>query len=161
MTVVLTERQMQAFHSRLRSVSTGCIEWTGGRDQNGYGIYSHWDRDAGTTRTTRAHRLAWQLAHDVILDRTELVCHRCDNPSCCNVDHLFIGSHADNHADRGVKGRTARGQASGKAKLTESDVLLIRQRLADGVYPSHIATEIGCSTSTVQHVQYGRTWRWL
>ncbi|MGH7024521.1 MAG: HNH endonuclease signature motif containing protein [Caulobacteraceae bacterium] len=58
-------------------------------------------------RDTRyAHRLAWELANGPIPDGL-LILHKCDNPVCCNPDHLFLGTAADNHADCAAKGRAA------------------------------------------------------
>ena len=83
--------------SRLASdPETGCRPWMGTRNRNGYGLLN---------LTLCTHRLAWELANGPI-PRGLLVLHHCDNPPCCNPDHLFLGTHADNAADRTRKGRT-------------------------------------------------------
>jgi HNH endonuclease len=74
-----------------------CIEWTKFR-LRGYGL----QKFRGKTRL--AHRVAWMLANGEIPDGL-CVLHRCDNPPCVNVDHLFLGTHADNVADKMAKGR--------------------------------------------------------
>jgi hypothetical protein len=76
----------------------GCIEWTGTRMRQGYG------KIGIGTKVFLTHRIAWELANGPIPDGL-LVCHACDNPPCCNVDHLFLGTVADNNADRDQKGR--------------------------------------------------------
>jgi hypothetical protein len=76
-----------------------------------------------------AHRAAWVVAFGDIPDGMQ-VCHRCDNPLCCNPAHLFLGSHGDNTADREAKGRTARGLRVGGAKLSWQQVLDIRANYA-------------------------------
>ncbi len=84
---------------------TGCTEYQGGRDPKGYGVA--WNGQ----RLRRAHRLIWELTHGPIPDGM-LVLHRCDNPPCCNIDHLFLGTARDNSRDMIAKGR-------GKAQFSE------------------------------------------
>ena len=73
---------------------TACIEWTGRCNDGGYGT---WGRKL-------AHRLAWVEANGPI-PAGMCVLHACDNPPCINVDHLWLGTQADNAADRESKGR--------------------------------------------------------
>lgn len=74
-----------------------CWEWTGIKDPNGYGR-------CGMFGETLAHRVAWKLTREAIPGGL-FVLHRCDNPPCCNPDHLFLGTQADNIADMDHKGR--------------------------------------------------------
>jgi hypothetical protein len=73
---------------------TGCRPWMGSRNRKGYGHVNLY-----------MHRLAWELVNGPV-PSSLLVLHRCDNPPCCNPDHLFLGTHADNAADRTRKGRS-------------------------------------------------------
>jgi hypothetical protein len=78
-----------------------CWEWRGQRDKDGYGQCAF----HGSIR--RAHRLAFRFTTG---EESKVVCHRCDNPACCNPHHLFGGTQTDNIRDRDRKGRMARGQ---------------------------------------------------
>lgn len=78
----------------------GCWTWTGCKDGNGYGMFTLGGRPQ------RAHRVAFEQWYGNI-PPGQLACHRCDNPSCCNPEHLFLGSAGDNNRDRARKGRTS------------------------------------------------------
>jgi len=79
--------------------NSGCFLWIGTIIPKGYG---HFKCDG---KTFRAHRYSWELENGKIPDGLHVL-HRCDIRSCVNVDHLFLGTNADNMADRGRKGRT-------------------------------------------------------
>lgn len=77
---------------------SGCFEWTGFKVRKGYGTI----KIAGKPR--RVHRVAWEIENGLI-PADLFVCHKCDNPSCVNVQHLWLGTAADNAADMVNKGR--------------------------------------------------------
>lgn len=131
----------------------GCLEWTGARTPDGYG----WLYVGGRPRF--AHRLSWEEANEPIPDGM-LVCHHCDNPPCIDDAHLFLGTIADNNADRGRKGRSFRflGAEHPMALLSEAEALAIF--LAPGPYKD-IAAAYGVSVDTVGTIKNKRGWAHL
>lgn len=129
-----------------------CWPWLRGRAKKGYGVISH------ERKQVRASHLAWILSHEEIPDGM-LVLHRCDNPPCCNPAHLFLGTIGDNMRDRNTKGRQAKGEATGAAKLTAEKVSVIRQRLAAGDSQSDLGRDFGVSTTAIRHIKNGKNWR--
>lgn len=105
------------------------------------------------------HRAAWELANGPV-PQGLCVLHRCDRPRCINVAHLFLGTIADNNADRDQKGRhvALKGSANGTAKLDEATVALIKRRLADGESTYAVADAFDVSQSAVWLIKSGGTW---
>lgn len=106
------------------------------------------------------HRAAWELANGPVPEGL-YVLHRCDRPRCVNVAHLFLGTIADNNADRDRKGRhvALKGSSNGFARLNESSVAQLKRRLTDGATTYATAEEFGVSQSTVWLISAGRTWK--
>ena len=98
----------QRLTSGLVRMPNGCLEWTRSKDGHGYGQI----RIAG--KTVNTHRFAWAQANGSIPEGME-VCHHCDNPPCCDLEHLFLGTQAENLADMTAKGR--RGVRGGARQL--------------------------------------------
>jgi predicted sulfurtransferase len=108
------------------------------------------------TRYVLAHRMAASAAD---LDPKVKVCHRCDNPICCNPAHLFLGTQADNLSDMWRKARGQHGSQHYAAKLTEEQVAAIRAKCCAGVPQRQVAAEFGVGQQTVSQINRGRTWR--
>lgn len=127
-----------------------CWLWLGALNPKGYGWAWH---------GRRAHRVSWMLHHGPIPNGL-LVCHSCDNPRCVNPKHLWLGTSADNQADKARKGRAARrpGSKHPLAKLTEEWVLAIR---ASAEPTDKIANRFGVSVACIRDVRSRKNWRHL
>ena len=136
---------------------TGCIEWQGSRDKCGYGRI--W-RGGGLYGAT--HRFAYELKRGSIPDGLHVL-HKCDNPPCCNDDHLFVGTNADNTADKVSKGRQARlkGEDQPNSKLTAGDVIELRRLFASGLSTRKAAVLFGVHRSTAKDIKTRRSWAHL
>ena len=133
-----------------------CHVWTGARNEHGYGV--GWDGK----RTRLAHRMAWAKKHGPI-PAGMMVCHKCDNPPCVNVDHLFLGTQTDNMSDCANKGRlegrrTPRGSAHPQAKLTEIQVQEIREARASGILLKTLSARYGVSETMISYIARGKNW---
>lgn len=166
-----------------------CWLWTGPQDRGGYGRFTV--RDSDRTVAHRAHRLAYQLRVGPIPEGY-CVCHNCpggDNRLCVNPAHLWLGTHAQNIADRDAKGRTARGlrngantrperrargdrsgarlhpdthvrgETHGCAKLTEDTVREIRRRRDTGETLKALAVAYDVSFGLIWQIAKRRAWR--
>lgn len=135
-----------------------CWIWTGYKSEHGYGKLTSGRRKDGDFKLIRAHRFSYTLKHGPIPKGVE-ICHKCDNPSCVNPNHLFAGSHQDNASDMVAKGRQAIGNRLPWAKLTPSDIPRIRQLHSEGISRRKIAKQYGVSYATILDVIEGRTWK--
>lgn len=143
------------WHRVKRDNPDECWEWTESKDSRGYGQFIF------ANIRYRSHRVAFELSCGPIPDGLH-ACHSCDNPGCCRPEHLWLGTHAENMADRDQKGRH-RGWKNGSehhlSKLTEEDVPEIRQRAANGETRANIARTYGVSHQAIGHVIKRRRWK--
>ncbi|KKK64232.1 hypothetical protein LCGC14_2986290, partial [marine sediment metagenome] len=129
----LTPRDIELFWAKVnKSPGQGpageCWEWQGSRGRHYGSVHLY-----GVTLP--AHRVAYYITHGKLLPNL-CVCHTCDNGFCCSPKHLWCGTLADNNADKHRKGRanSCRGEQQGPAKLTEANVIEIRNAYASGDY---------------------------
>lgn len=129
----------------------GCWNWGAAKNRLGYGKFAD-----GKGGWVLAHRAMWMNVNGAVTDGKE-VCHKCDNPSCVNPDHLFVGTHQENMSDCKSKGRAVghRGSKNGMAKLSLEDVVEIKNSsLASRI----LADKYGVSYSLIRHIKTGKKW---
>jgi hypothetical protein len=137
----------------------GCWLWTGYRNRDGYGSIN---LGSGANVMLLTHRVSWTLAHGEI-PTGQYVCHHCDTPACVRPDHLFLGDQSANMKDGVAKGRVhlpaQDGSNNPQAKLTEAQVLAIRERYAaGGILHRELAPEFGVSVPTIAGIVRGEYW---
>lgn len=131
-----------------------CWEWQASKTPQGYGHFP-------LGRTIQiASRIAWEISRG---DVPQLhVLHSCDNPSCCNPDHLFLGTNHQNVLDSVNKHRRApkRGEMNGRHKINAEQAQEIRKRYAqDNTLQKDLAIEYGISQVQIGHIVHGKAWR--
>lgn len=127
-----------------------CIIWQGSKNRKGYGRKKY----DGTQRLV--HHIAWHLTYGVY--PKDCLLHSCDRPSCVNPKHLREGDHWENVRDRQSRQRQARGERHPFAKLTESQVRVIKGRLAQKERMTDIARDIGIGPTAIFAIKHGLSW---
>lgn len=135
----------ERFFAKVMKVESGCVEWQSTIKKDGYGSFHFNGRQAP------AHRVAYELVLGEI-PKDMKVLHKCDNRRCVNVDHLFLGSIADNVSDMDSKNR--RGSRS---KLNSDQVVAIKQMLADRYSQEEIGKIFGVCQTAISRIKSGKT----
>jgi hypothetical protein len=163
--------------------TTDCINYPY-NSKHGYGDIQLWDNN-GKKKHFLTHRLSYELNNNVLLTSEQLVCHTCDNPSCINPLHLFIGTHSDNCKDKVNKNRQAKGKQNGRyihghyslydyipkpktdfsnlfsRKLTRDQVLSIKEELnlLPKLHIKYLSEKYNVSCHIIKDIKYGRTYK--
>lgn len=164
------------FMSRVEASPSGCHEWQGPKNGCGYAAVS------ACYGAATGHRAVWAHFNGPI-PAGMFVCHTCDNPACVRIEHLFLGTPADNVRDKVSKGRQARkathgeylatgsrhgaythpekfqGEGARSAKLTVEQVAEIRRRIGPR-NGAALAREYGVGKATINAIKHGRTWQY-
>lgn len=137
-----------------------CWHWIGNTNEQGYG------RTEIQDKSYYAHRVIYNLVYPGVItleaptDRNAVgfLRHSCDNPPCCNPDHLIVGTHQENMDDKVTRGRMPdyRGSRGPRAKLTDEDVFWIRMQKKYGATKKALAMLYEVSESTISGACYGR-----
>lgn len=137
-----------------------CWPWQRALTRAGYGEFMV------SGKMHYAHRFAYERAHGEI-PKGMYILHSCDNRACCNPDHLRVGTHAENMADMGKRGRAlaqahperlARGPRNAASKLDEEKVRAIRAASRETAQVA-LARQYGVSESAISNVLRGESWR--
>jgi hypothetical protein len=134
---------------------TECWNFKGAKNRYGYGLFKH------NRFSYKAHRFAWILTYGEI-PKNMCVCHKCDNRSCVNPSHLFVGTRQDNVRDMVKKNRHNHahnyGELNGNHKLTTKNVLEIKIMIKNGHPPKTIAGIFGVHPSAIYKISYNENW---
>jgi hypothetical protein len=126
----------------------GCWTWEASKKEDGYGRFKFNGKDH------RAHRFMYELEHNHKVPKDIHVCHTCDNPSCVNPSHLFLGDNSINMRDMVSKGRNVKNIR----KLTLKDAKEIKEMLEKGKTRREISEVFGINKTYVSDIKHGRRW---
>lgn len=131
--------------------NTGCWEFTGCKDKDGYGVFGF--------KQKRAHRVSYEF-HIGPIPAGIFVCHKCDNPSCINPSHLFLGTPKDNMTDKVLKGRASSmvGEKNPMSKLTDDQRQEMRVLREQGQTYIEIASKYSIAYQTVGKILKGKSY---
>ncbi len=169
----LSEERRRKFFEKIKfGKLTECWIWSGEMDLQGYGRFALNEkrisvngirkRPKGVTRY--AHRISFELFKHKIPDGL-CVCHHCDNRICVNPDHLFVGTRVENNEDMFRKKRhrtvASLGEAHGMAKLTQKQVLKIRNARKNGEKRINLAKRFNVTPDCITRITTNRNWKHL
>lgn len=152
-----TLKSRMALHVAKTSSAKDCWEWRRYRLPAGYGMIGVGGRKG---RLLLSHRVAFMLATGTSIESSQLVLHDCDNPPCCNPNHLHLGNkklNAREAVDRGLW-RPRKGEEAATAKLTEAQVLEIR---TDPTPHRALAKKYGVGKTIIGSIKNRKKWKHL
>ncbi|SDS88319.1 HNH endonuclease [Pseudarthrobacter equi] len=149
-----SESDRARFYAKTRRAPSGCLLWTAGVSNQGYGKF------VLGGRTMPAHRAAWVLEYGEVLSREEFLLHSvsCNSRLCVEIAHLRVGTHAENMADRKAQGRynTSRGFNNSRARFNDAEVADMRLLVERGVSYQQVAEIYDCTRPYVYLIATGK-----
>jgi hypothetical protein len=155
----LSELDKRRFESKyVVGSSNQCWEWTAFKNKKGYGAIMY--RDLGNIA---AHRFSY-LLYKGDFDKNKFICHTCDNPSCVNPSHLFVGTPSENMKDKILKGRAKnppihKGSKQHLAKMNPDKIREIRKLFNEGISQTELAKRYCLHTSTMNNICRNISWK--
>ncbi len=149
------ERRKLRFIGKYKIMSNGCWEWQAGTIKKDYGKpygMFFWGTVDGKELNMQAHRAAWLLFRGPIpkVRKDEgCILHRCNNPPCVNPDHLYIGTHKENAADRDAAGHTSRGAHRYNYKRSATLIADIKAAFLSGLNAQQTCDKLGIGWQTL------------
>jgi DNA-binding CsgD family transcriptional regulator len=133
--------EIERFEVKYARSDSGCWEWLASKNRKGYGLFS-------SQLESSAHRFSYSHYVGEIPVGIHVL-HKCDNPSCVNPNHLFLGSNADNMADKVAKGRQPKGKTHVFSTLTDEILETIFQMRSEGKSTKEIGLAVNLHPSTI------------
>ncbi len=137
----------------INSDTEDCIIYPLYKNMKGYG-YGHING-----KVQRVHRYVCKAVHGEPPDERPQAAHKCGNTSCCNPKHLKWCNQVENEADKYKHGTMLLGSERCSSKLTEENVLFIKDLLKKGVPQRRIAKAFGVTAATISHINTGKNWK--
>jgi hypothetical protein len=145
---VSDKSEADRFWAKVQKTET-CWLWSGAHAR-----YGHFYPSGGGRKSVSAHRYMWALVHGFVPEGLD-VCHTCDNGLCVRPDHLFVGTHKENMADRDAKGR---GGWRPYKKIPLAEHERIRARLSTGERQASIAATYSVSIAAISFLKCKFGW---
>lgn len=181
--MILPEKVINKVKTYIRDTED-CIEYPI-TNKDGYPEYQ--PKIEGKKYHFYLHRVSYQMYYNEDLSTEDIICHKCDNPSCINPKHLFKGTHNDNVQDKVLKGRQAKGKGNGRyvhgqytkeaiafrkeqsqlnptprtwsRGLSEEKVIEIKLLLQIGTKVKDIVLKTNVSASQIKDIKRGKTYK--
>ena len=155
----MKEIELKRFFDKIHRIEQqeSCWNWIARKNKQGYGQF-RWKG-----KVELAHRVSMMI-HNGLIEDGKQVLHRCDNPSCVNPKHLFLGTNADNVKDKMKKGRhrcgPIRGEDRSDSKLNNLLIYEIRKDLEEGILSQiKIAKKFEVSPMTISFIKHRKLWK--